>query len=188
MRKLFYVAAALAAIGIAAAAGVPMDPNALALAGVAFAGAGILDVQTIAAGPGFPLKLAQHRFSSNANGELLHFIDDTLSATVPPEGWDDYVKYWPPAIDVVRQLRAAHVAKQHAAATEAQNRMNAALAAIPAADPTVIAAVKAAMSAAFGVTAGAPAAATPAAAPDPLSDPVVLAAIATLKAKGIDVR
>lgn len=177
-----------AVIGLAvalAALGVPMDPHAAALGG-AIAAAGMLDVTTIAANPGFPLSLAQHRFHGNEKGELEHFVEGDLRATVPPEGWDDYVKYWPSAVDVVRQLRAAHVARQTQAANDAQARMSSALAAIPGADPTVIAAVKAAMTAAFGVTAGAPAAAAPAA-PDPLKDPVVLAAIATLKAKGIDV-
>lgn len=183
--SLIAVASILAvAVGLHLA-GVPMDPHAAAF-GAAIAGAGILDVTTIAANPGFPLALANHRFSSSTAGELLHFVEGDLRATVPPEGWDDYVKYWPSAIDVVRQLRTSHVAKQHAAAAAAQLRMNAALGAIPGADPTVIAAVKAAMSAAFGadLTQAAPA---PAAATDPLKDPAVQAAIATLRSKGIDV-
>jgi hypothetical protein len=147
----------------------------------------MLDTVTIAANPGFPITLANHRFTSNDKGELVHFVETELRATVPPEGWDDYVKYWPSAIDVVRQLRAAHTAKQNAAAVEAQRRMDAALAAIPNADPTVLAAVKAGLSAAFGIAPGSPAAAAlaAAAAPNPLDDPAVKAAIAILHAKGI---
>ena len=146
----------------------------------------MLAVKTIGANAAFPLSLATHLFDSNDKGELVHSVDGELRATVPPEGWDDYVKYWPAAIDVVRQLRAAHSAKQIAAATEAQRRMDVALSAIPNADATVIAAVRAAMSAAFGIVPGSPAAAVvQAAAADPLQDPAVKAALAVLAAKGI---
>ena len=146
----------------------------------------MLAVKTIGANAAFPLNLATHVFDGNDKGELVHSVDGELRAVVPPEGWDDYVKYWPAAIDVVRQLRAAHGAKQKAAAIEAQRRMDVALAAIPNADASVIQAVKAAMSAAFGIEPGSPAAAAvQAAAANPLEDPVVKAALATLAAKGI---
>jgi hypothetical protein len=147
----------------------------------------MLAVKTIGANAAYPLNLATHLFDGNDKGELVHSIDGELRATVPPEGWDDYVKYWPAAIDVVRQLRAGYNAKQLAAATEAQRKMDVALAAIPNADATVIAAVRAAMSAAFGIMPGSPAAAAvAAAAADPFKDPQVLAALAVLKAKGIE--
>lgn len=142
----------------------------------------MLDTTTIAANPGFPLVLANHRFTASDRGELLHFVESDLRATVPPEGWDDYVKYWPAAIDVVRQLRAAHLVQQAQAARDVQGRMDVALAAIPGADRNVIAAVKTAVAAALGAP-------TPqaAAAPDPMTDPTVQAALAVLKAKGFNV-
>jgi hypothetical protein len=49
--------------------------------------------------------LEQHRFSEGSAGELLHFTNDELRAVVPPEGWDDYLRAWPEAADLVGQLR-----------------------------------------------------------------------------------
>lgn len=143
----------------------------------------MLPVQTIAGNPGYPLTLANHVFDGNDAGELTHTVDGQLRATVPPEGWDDYVKYWPAAIDVVRQLRGAHDQKQTDARNAMQAKVAAALATLPAgSDPKMTAAVTAAVSAAVGIDA--PAAAAPA---NPLADPEVQKAIATLKAKGIGV-
>lgn len=34
-------------------------------------------------------------------GELTHEIDGVLRATVPPEGWADYVEAWPDAADAL---------------------------------------------------------------------------------------
>jgi hypothetical protein len=136
----------------------------------------MLPIKTILANPGFPLNLANHVFDANDKGELIHLVEGDLRATVPPEGWDDYVKYWPAAIDVVRQLRAKHLADQ---ATAKQSIAQRIAAAIPAGtDPKVTAAILGAM--------GAAAEELPAAA-GPLADPQVQAAIAVLKAKGIAV-
>jgi hypothetical protein len=133
----------------------------------------MLDVQTILANPGFPLALANHRFSSSADGQLTHYVDGDLRATVPPEGWDDYVKYWPASIDVVKQLRAQASAASANAKLSTSARIDAAMPA--GTDPKVAAAIKAALGVeAVAVT-------------DPMHDPAVQAAIATLKAKGIGI-
>jgi len=50
-----------------------------------------LDTTSTGANPGYPT-LAMHRYSASEKGELQHYIDENLRATVPPEGWDDYVK------------------------------------------------------------------------------------------------
>lgn len=148
---------------------------------------GILDTQTIGANPGFPLNLANHRFSATPAGELAHFVDDQLRATVPAEGWDDYVKYWPASIDVVRQLRAKAATDAAAAHAVRTAKVQAALATLPqGTDPKIASAVTAAVMAALGVDA-IPAAAAAATTPDPMQDPSVQAAIAILKGKGIQV-
>jgi hypothetical protein len=139
----------------------------------AFMPLAIMDVQTIGATPGFPLTLNNHRFSTNNKGELVHFVEGEIRATVPPEGWDDYVKYWPAAIDVVKQLRTQAAANAANATLSRAAKIDAVMPA--GTDPKVVAAIKAAAGVeAVSVT-------------DPLADPDVQAAIATLKAKGIGV-
>lgn len=49
--------------------------------------------------------LEQHRFSAGPDGQLLHYTDELLRAAVPPEGWDDYLRAWPEAADLIGQLR-----------------------------------------------------------------------------------
>jgi hypothetical protein len=169
---LAVVAVALVAGGLYLA-GVPMDPHALELGGLAIAGAGIMDVQTIGADAGFPLRLANHRFSASADGQLQHFVEGELRATVPPEGWADYVKYWPASIDVVRQLQAQAAANAANATLSRGARIDAAMPA--GTDPKVIAAIKAAAGVEVVSVA------------DPMHDPDVQAAIATLRAKGIGI-
>ncbi|HYS77051.1 MAG TPA: hypothetical protein VEM38_13235 [Burkholderiales bacterium] len=46
-----------------------------------------------------------HRFEATKDGQLAHFTDDQLRATVPPEGWDDYLAAWPEAQPIVDRLR-----------------------------------------------------------------------------------
>jgi len=139
----------------------------------AFMPVGILDTQTIAANPGFPLNLANHRFSASPKGELVHYVEGELRATVPPEGFDDYVKYWPASIDVVKQLRAQAAANAANATLSRAAKIDAVMPA--GTDPKVVAAIKAAAGVeAVSVT-------------DPLQDPDVQAAIAVLKSKGIGV-
>ena len=70
----------------------------------------MLDKVCILAAPGWPLRLARHVFSSSARGELLHFIDGDLRATVPPEGWAGYVAEWPDAAFITEQLKRAPAA------------------------------------------------------------------------------
>lgn len=50
---------------------------------------------------GLPLRMVMHTFQINANGELEHFTDEQLRATVPPEGWESYVETWPQCADMV---------------------------------------------------------------------------------------
>jgi hypothetical protein len=138
-----------------------------------FSKLGILDTTYIGANPGFPLNLANHRFTAGPDGQLQHFVDGELRATIPPEGWDSYVKYWPAAIDVVTQLRAKVASDQANAKLSMSARIDAAMPA--GTDPKIAAAIKAAM----GVESVAVA--------DPLHDPEVVQAIATLKAKGIGI-
>lgn len=52
---------------------------------------------------GLPL-LALHTFFAGRDGQLVHEIDGHLRATVPPEGWADYVRTWPEAADVVNAM------------------------------------------------------------------------------------
>lgn len=46
-----------------------------------------------------------HEFKASKDGQLQHFTDDQLRATIPPEGWDDYAAKWPAAQGVIDQLR-----------------------------------------------------------------------------------
>lgn len=65
----------------------------------------MLPIDTIAPNPGFPLSLGRHTFKAAKDGQLEHWIDGELRATVPPEGWDGYVVTWPQCADLVAQLR-----------------------------------------------------------------------------------
>lgn len=52
---------------------------------------------------GLPV-LALHTFEAARDGQILHFIDGNLRATVPPEGWADYAKEWPEAQEIIDGL------------------------------------------------------------------------------------
>lgn len=60
--------------------------------------------------PGFPLNLGVHVFSASNDGQLVHEIDGTVRAVVPPEGWRDYVSAWPDAASVTAALTKAPAA------------------------------------------------------------------------------
>lgn len=66
-----------------------------------------LDIVT----PGFDranggaLLMVEHRFAASNDGQLLHFTNGDLRATVPPEGWADYAVEYPACADLVFQLR-----------------------------------------------------------------------------------
>lgn len=47
----------------------------------------------------FPL-IVKHFVRPAADGQLEHWMDDKLRATVPPESWDAYCKEWPVCRDV----------------------------------------------------------------------------------------
>jgi hypothetical protein len=57
-------------------------------------------------------RICYHTFETSKDGQLLHLIDNTLRATIPPEGWADYVKEWPEAGDIVDALRIVPAAAQ----------------------------------------------------------------------------
>ncbi len=48
--------------------------------------------------------MATHDFIAK-EGDLLHFVNGVLRATVPTAGQDDYVSQWPDAADVVSAMR-----------------------------------------------------------------------------------
>lgn len=48
--------------------------------------------------------VVEHTFDRSRDGQLLHFIDGYLRATVPPEGWADYCKDYPEAQNIVDSL------------------------------------------------------------------------------------
>jgi hypothetical protein len=49
---------------------------------------------------GMPV-MVLHTFESTPDGQLAHYTDGTLRATVPPEGWPSYCQQYPDAQDVV---------------------------------------------------------------------------------------
>jgi hypothetical protein len=53
---------------------------------------------------GLPV-MVKHRFEKATDGALLHFTDDFLRATVPPEGWDQYAVDHPQAANFIASLR-----------------------------------------------------------------------------------
>jgi hypothetical protein len=48
--------------------------------------------------------MVYHTFQVGPDGQLQHLIDNNLRATVPPEGWADYVREWPEAAEIVDSL------------------------------------------------------------------------------------
>jgi len=48
--------------------------------------------------------MATHDFIAK-DGDLLHFVNGVLRATVPAAGQDDYISQWPDAADVVSAMR-----------------------------------------------------------------------------------
>jgi hypothetical protein len=57
--------------------------------------------------PSSVLTLAHHAFEIDGRGELQHYVDGKLRATVPPEGWDDYAAVHEGADRVITRYRAA---------------------------------------------------------------------------------
>jgi hypothetical protein len=66
------------------------------------------------------ISLHEQEFKKGEDGALVHFTDGNLRASVPPEGWDEYLELWPEAAPVVASLRNVKsvptVAKSHAEA------------------------------------------------------------------------
>lgn len=56
---------------------------------------------------GLPIVFGYHLFQVAPDGQLEHWIDSQLRATVPPEGWESYAQAWPQCADLVSQLRRA---------------------------------------------------------------------------------
>jgi hypothetical protein len=48
-----------------------------------------------------------HTFESSPKGELLHFTNGELRATVPPEGFAEFCAAWPMAQPIVDQVTRA---------------------------------------------------------------------------------
>ena len=53
---------------------------------------------------GLPL-MCVSEFVATDDGQLEHYTDGRLRATVPPEGWDSYAAEWPDCAAVVGELR-----------------------------------------------------------------------------------
>lgn len=51
----------------------------------------------------FPI-MVKNMFRAAPDGQLEHWMDDKLRATVPPESWDAYCKEWPAAREVCDSL------------------------------------------------------------------------------------
>ena len=56
-------------------------------------------------GPSAAIEFVPQRFVKNAAGELEHYIDGELRATVPPEGWEAYADQWPDCRELVASRR-----------------------------------------------------------------------------------
>lgn len=86
---------------------------------------------------GLPI-LADHLFTTSDDGQLVHIVDGRLRATVPPEGWADYLREWPEAGGVVDSLRIVPAAvvqvAQEQTHAEKIAAMESALAALKAED------------------------------------------------------
>ena len=48
--------------------------------------------------------MVMHTFEVMRDGQLGHYTDGALRATVPPEGWADYCRQYPDAQDIVDEL------------------------------------------------------------------------------------
>lgn len=51
----------------------------------------------------FPI-MVKHTVRPAADGQLEHWMDDKLRATVPPESWDAYCKEWPVCREVADSM------------------------------------------------------------------------------------
>lgn len=61
-------------------------------------------------------QMCMHTFQATEDGQLAHYTDGALRATVPPEGWADFVALWPDAQTIVDQLRTPAAAPAEAPA------------------------------------------------------------------------
>lgn len=76
--------------------------------------------------PGQLPQIVPHSFETADDGCLRHFIDGQLRAIVPPQGQDDYLKTWPDALPVVRELKAAEASAAASLAADAEAKAKAA--------------------------------------------------------------
>lgn len=63
-----------------------------------------------------PIILARHEFTAGAHGQLEHYTDGVLRATVPPEGWQDYARDWPQAEPLMAAMRTPTASQDASAA------------------------------------------------------------------------
>jgi hypothetical protein len=89
--------------------GTDMNGKALAATaiGMSFAASAYQDSAGRLAGSTPAPSLAVHEFVGTDDGLLVHYIDGTLRATVPPEGQADYCEHWPDAAPIVKVLMGA---------------------------------------------------------------------------------
>jgi hypothetical protein len=70
----------------------------------------------------FPI-MVKNMFRPSADGQLEHWMDDKLRATVPPESWDAYCKEWPAAREVCDSMLLPRTESPSAVLQETVNRM-----------------------------------------------------------------
>jgi len=70
----------------------------------------------------FPI-MVKNMFRPSTDGQLEHWMDDKLRATVPPESWDAYCKEWPAAREVCDSLLLPRTETPSAVLQETVNRM-----------------------------------------------------------------
>jgi hypothetical protein len=61
----------------------------------------------------FPI-MVKHHIVPAADGQLEHWMDDKLRATVPPESWDAYCKEWPVCREVCDSMLLPRTEKPEA--------------------------------------------------------------------------
>ena len=70
----------------------------------------------------FPI-MVKHTVRPAADGQLEHWMDDKLRATVPPESWDAYCKEWPVCRDVCDSMLRPREQSPSAVLQETVNAM-----------------------------------------------------------------
>lgn len=64
-----------------------------------------MNIATIGFEKSNPPRAANMLFCRGADGSLEHWIDGTLRAVIPPEGWEAYAQEWPDCAPLVDNLK-----------------------------------------------------------------------------------